>query len=147
MAPDPNDVVFKASPGSYASELHERFASPLYAFAFVLVVLAFMGQARTTRTSRLQSVIGAFGVAVLSRIGGITCANMVAVRPAMAPLLYAVPAVTALLAAFVIQWHVYPRRPSRLARALASLFEAARNSLAAARWRLLPARAATRARG
>lgn len=146
LDPDPKDVVFKASPGSFASELHERFASPLYAFAFVLIVLAFMGQARTTRTSRLQSVISAFGAAVLARILGITCANMVAVRPAMAPLLYAVPAGTALLAAIAIQWQVYPRQPSRLSRALASLLESARRSLAVAWWRLLPTRAATRAR-
>ncbi len=146
LDPDPKDVVFKASPGSFASELHERFASPLYAFAFVLIVLAFMGQARTTRTSRLQSVISAFGAAVLARIVGITCANMVAVRPAMAPLLYAVPAGTALLAAIAIQWQVYPRQPSRLSRALANLLESARRSLAVAWWRLLPTRAATRAR-
>jgi lipopolysaccharide export system permease protein len=77
LAPDPNDIMYKTNPGSYASELHERFASPLYAFTFVLVVLAFMGQARTTRTSRLQAVIGAFAVAVLSRIVGITFAFFV----------------------------------------------------------------------
>ncbi len=140
--PIPKDPVYKANPGSYASELHERFASPLYAFAFVLVVLAFMGQARTTRTSRLQSVISAFGVAVLARVLGISCANLVAVRPAMAPLLYAVPAGTALLAAIAIQWQVYPRRRSRLARALSGLLEAAGRSAAAVWWRLAPARAA-----
>ena len=66
LSPDPNDPVYKANPGSFASELHERFASPLYAFAFVLVVLAFMGQAQTTRTSRMQAVIAAFAVAVLA---------------------------------------------------------------------------------
>jgi lipopolysaccharide export system permease protein len=108
----------------------------------VLVVLAFMGQARTTRTSRLQSVISAFGVAVLARVLGISCANLVAVRPAMAPLLYAVPAGTALLAAIAVQWQVYPRRRSRLARALSGLLEAAARSVAAAWWRLAPARAA-----
>lgn len=143
---DPNDTVYKVAPGSFASELHERVASPLYAFAFVLVVLAFMGQARTTRTSRLQSVIGAFGVAVLARVLGISCANMVAVRPAMAPLLYAVPAGTALLAAIAIQWQVYPRRRSRLAIALSRTFEIAGKGVAAAWWRLVPARVAARAR-
>ena len=60
----PNDPVYKASPGSFTSELHERLASPLYAFAFVLMVLAFMGQAQTTRTNRMQAVIAAFAVAV-----------------------------------------------------------------------------------
>ena len=99
MTPDANDPIYKMNPGSYAAELHERFASPLYAFAFVLLVFAFMGQAQTTRTSRMQAVIAAFAVAVLSRILGITCANVVVVRPAAAPLLYAVPAAAAVLAA------------------------------------------------
>ena len=123
ITPDPNDPIYKMNPGSYAAELHERFASPLYAFAFVLLVVAFMGQAQTTRTSRMQAVIAAFAVAVLSRILGITCANMVVVRPAAAPLLYAVPAVAALLAAVAIQWHMYPRRPSRVARAAQGFLE------------------------
>jgi lipopolysaccharide export system permease protein len=147
LAPDPNDPVYKAGPGSFASELHERFASPLYTLAFVLVVLAFMGQARTTRTSRLQSAISAFAAAVLSRVLGISCANMVAVRPAMAPLLYAVPIATGLLAAVAIQWQVYPRRQSRLTRALSGLLERAGQGLAAGWSRLAAGRPAARARG
>ena len=60
---------------------------PLYAFAFVLVVLAFMGQAQTTRTSRLQAVISAFAVAVACRMLGIGCANLVAAAGHGAPAL------------------------------------------------------------
>jgi lipopolysaccharide export system permease protein len=131
VTPDRNDPIYKTNPGSYAAELHERLASPLYAFAFVLLVVAFMGQAQTTRTSRTQAVIAAFAVAVLSRILGITCANVVVVRPAAAPLLYAVPAAAALLAAVTIQWHMYPRRPSRVARAARGLLESMGAGLAA----------------
>jgi lipopolysaccharide export system permease protein len=131
ITPDRNDPIYKMNPGSYSSELHERFASPLYAFAFVLLVVAFMGQAQTTRTSRMQAVIAAFAVAVLSRVLGITCANMVVVRPAAAPLLYAVPAAAALLAAVAIHWHMYPRRPSRVARATRALLESMGAGLAA----------------
>ena len=123
ITPDPNDPIYKMNPGSYAADLHERFASPLYAFAFVLLVVAFMGQAQTTRTSRMQAVIAAFAVAVLSRILGITCANVVVVRPTAAPLLYAVPAVAALLAGVAIQWHMYPRQPSRVVRAARAFLE------------------------
>ena len=65
--------------------------APLYAFAFVLLVLAFMGQAQTTRTSRMQAVVAAFAVAIVCRILGIAAANAVVMRPAAAPLLYAVP--------------------------------------------------------
>jgi lipopolysaccharide export system permease protein len=117
--PDPNDPIYKTNPGSYRSELHDRFSGPLYAFTFVLVVVAFMGQAQTTRTSRMQALVAAFAVAVLCRILGISCANMAVVRPAMAPLLYAVPVGAAVLASIAIQWHLYPRQPSRIVRAVA----------------------------
>jgi lipopolysaccharide export system permease protein len=141
LKPDPNEPVFKMSPGSYASELHERFASPLYAFAFVLLVLAFMGQAQTTRTSRTQAVIFAFAVAVFYRVVGITAANYVVVRPAAVPLLYAAPACAAVSAAIMTQWRLYPRRRSRLSRAFIALAERARD-VAVALW---PRRASVQA--
>jgi len=123
LNPNPDDPVFKTSPGSYASELHERLASPLYALAFVLVVLAFMGQAQTTRTSRTFAVIGAFAVAVVFRVVGITLSNHAVVHPSAVPLLYASPACAALCGVIITQWRLYPRRRSRLARTLIALFE------------------------
>src|SRR5262245_36593677 len=45
----PDDPLGKQNPGRVASDLHERFSSPLYAFAFVFIVLAFAGSAPTTR--------------------------------------------------------------------------------------------------
>ncbi len=116
LSPDPDDPVFKQNPGSLTSELHERFASPLYAFAFVLLVMASMGQAQTTRQSRMQGVIGAFTVAIVCRILGIGATNMAVVRPSLSGLLYIVPVGAAVLAAISVQWHLYPRPPSRLAR-------------------------------
>jgi len=133
IAPADNDQIYKMNPGSYTAELHERFASPLYAFAFVLLVVAFMGQAQTTRTSRMQAVVAAFAVAVVSRIAGITCANMLILRPAAAPLLYVVPAAAALLAAAAIHWHMYPRPASRVARAGGYLLERVGDGMTALR--------------
>jgi len=121
LRPDPNDAVYKVSPGSYTSELHERLASPLYTFAFVLLVLAFMGQAQTTRTSRTIGVLCAFVVAVLYRVVGITLDNYVVVRPAAMPLLYAAPACAVLSAVIMTQWRLSPRRRSRLVRAFMAL--------------------------
>ena len=120
--PDPNDPVYKTSPGSFAAELNERLASPLYTFAFVLLVLAFMGQAQTTRTSRTLGVVCAFVVAVLCRVAGISVNNYVLARPASAPLLYAVPACAALAALIMTQRRLYPRRRSRLGGALLGLW-------------------------
>jgi lipopolysaccharide export system permease protein len=123
LSPSPNDPVYKTSPGSYASELHERLASPLYTWAFVLVVLAFMGQARTTRTSRTLAVLCAFVVAVFFRVIGIMLSNYAVVRPEAVPLLYAAPACAALSGAIMTQWQLYPRRGSRLARTFIAVLE------------------------
>lgn len=131
LQPDPNDVVFKTNPGSFTSELHDRLASPLYTFAFVLMVLAFMGQAQTTRTSRTQAVILAFAIGVFYRVVGIMVANYVVVRPKMALLLYVPPAIAALTAAMMVQWRLYPHRRSRLALAVIPLTNRAVSSIAA----------------
>ena len=147
LKPDSNEPVFKTSPGSYASELHERFASPLYTFAFVLMVLAFMGQAQTTRTSRTQAVVCAFAFAAFYRVVGITAANCVVVHPAAVPLLYAVPACAAVSAAIMIQWRLYPRRRSRLTRALVALAERTSDVAAALSPRRASAQAHSRTAG
>ncbi len=121
LRPDPNDPVYKQSPGSFKSELHDRLAAPLYAFTFVLLVLAFMGQAQTTRQSRMQAVIAAFTVAMVCRILGIAAVNATVVRPSAAVMIYVVPVAAGVVAAAVTQWHLYPRPPTRAARMMAAL--------------------------
>jgi len=145
--PDTNDPVFKASPGSFQSELHDRLASPLYAFSFVLLVLAFMGQAQTTRQSRMQAVIAAFTVAIACRILGIAAANSAVIRPSVSFMLYVVPLAAGVLAAATTQWHMYPRPPSRVARTVAALLAHIQTSLAALGSRLVPAGASRRTGG
>jgi len=119
--PDPEDALYKQSPARFASELHDRMASPLYAFAFVLLVVAALGHAQTTRQNRNQAAVIAFALAIGCRIGGIVAANAAAVNLRAVPLLYGVPTATVLLALVAIHWHAHPRRPSRLAQLLARL--------------------------
>jgi lipopolysaccharide export system permease protein len=116
--PDPNDALYRQAPGRFASELHDRLSSPLYAFTFVLLVVAALGHAQTTRQNRNQAAVGAFALAVACRIGGIVTTNAAAVRTSAIPLLYAVPLLSALAAAITVQWHAYPHRPSRVGAAL-----------------------------
>jgi lipopolysaccharide export system permease protein len=117
--PDPDDPLYRQAPGRFASELHDRLSSPLYAFAFVMLVVACLGHARTTRQNRNQAAVVAFVLAVGCRLGGIVATNAAAVRTSAIPMLYAVPLAAALLAALATQWHAYPHRPSRWAGALA----------------------------
>ena len=119
--PDPNDQVQKAGPGRFTSELHERFSSPLYAIAFVVLVVAFLGGAQTTRQNRMQAAIAAFSVAIVCRILGIAAANAAAVRPSGAYLLYVVPAGAAMFGLIRTYVRATPRPPSRLDLAVAAI--------------------------
>ena len=112
--PDPEDALYKQAPERFVAELHDRLSSPLYAFAFVLLVMASLGHARTTRQNRNQAAVTAFALAVGCRIAGIVTTNAAAVRTSAIPLMYVVPLATGLLAVLVTQWHAYPHRPSRL---------------------------------
>jgi lipopolysaccharide export system permease protein len=118
LRPDKNDPQYKANPARFTSELHERLSNPLYAFAFVLIVVACMGQAQTTRSNRMQAIVTAFGVAVGIRILGIAAANAAAVRTSATYLLYLVPFAAAFGSMLLITWRIRPRRQTRLARAL-----------------------------
>lgn len=105
----PDDPIRRVSPARIASDLHERFASPLYAFAFVLIVLAFVGSAQSTRQSRLQSLIAAFGVGLLCRMLGIAANNAVSINQHLTFLLYVIPVGAGLLAAIATQRGSVPR--------------------------------------
>jgi lipopolysaccharide export system permease protein len=118
LNPDKEDPQFKASPQRFTSELHDRLSNPLYAFAFVMIVVAFVGHAQTTRSNRMQAIVTAFGVAVGFRILGITATNAAAVRPSATYLLYAVPIAAVLISMMLIAWRIKPRRQSRFARAM-----------------------------
>jgi lipopolysaccharide export system permease protein len=127
LQPDPDEQT----QGRLISELHDRFSNPFYAPAFVLLVLAFMGQAQTTRQNRMQAVVATFTIATGCRILGIGAANAAVIRPSASPLLYAVPVGAGCIAALATQWHLYPRKASKLERSFGAMMERAQLKLAA----------------
>src|SRR5215470_15477608 len=56
MWPDEEDPMYKQVPGQFRAELHDRFMSPIYPFAFAALTFAFLGAPRTTRQSRNFSI-------------------------------------------------------------------------------------------
>ncbi len=102
VAPGDKSQAYKRAPGQFRSELHERFANPLYPLAFVMIALAAAGQARSTRQNKLQPVVWGFGLATGSRIAGMAANNLVTLNAAATPLLYAIPilVILAVLASF-----------------------------------------------
>jgi lipopolysaccharide export system permease protein len=99
----PTDATFKRNPGYFRAELHERFANPLYPLAFVLLALAFAGQAQSTRTNRNQLLVMGFTLGLGSRLGGLAANNLVVLRESAVPVLYAIP-LGAMLIALLVMW-------------------------------------------
>lgn len=112
----PEETKNRNLPGQVRAELHERFSSALYPFAFLMIVVAFCGQARTTRQSRGQNVAFAFLAAACLRVVGLSVTNVVVVSPRFVPVLYALPIGATVLATLQVWRNMHPRPPSALAR-------------------------------
>ncbi len=127
----PDDPLRKHNPGRAASDLHERFSSPLYAFAFVFIVLAFAGSVQSTRQNRARSLIAAFAAGATCRMLGIAANNAVAIRPSSAWLMYAIPIGTAVIAAIATHRQIVPRPQSKLQARVGAFFEGLRQQVRA----------------
>ncbi len=89
--PDPNEPSYQRNRGHFRAELHERFASLLYPFMFVLIIVAFVGQAQSTRQNRFAATASGFFVAAGFRLGGLAANNIVVLSASATPLIYMVP--------------------------------------------------------
>jgi lipopolysaccharide export system permease protein len=70
MWPPATDAVYIAQAGEYRAELHDRFATPLYPLAFVILAYAFLGPPQTTRQSRTLALFALVGVVSVLRLIG-----------------------------------------------------------------------------
>src|SRR3954449_5093711 len=85
LSPAPDDPVFQKLSGQFRAELHDRFLSPLYPFAFAALTFAFLGAPRTTRQSRNFSMSSAILAVFGLRMAGFACSVM-AVKSPLAPI-------------------------------------------------------------
>jgi len=107
--PDENDTYYQAHKGHFRAEFHERFANPLYPLAFVLIALATVGQAQSTRQNRNERMIMGFVAAVGCRLGGLAVNNLVVLRAEYVPLLYVLPLLAIVLSIIAIRYNAVPR--------------------------------------
>jgi lipopolysaccharide export system permease protein len=119
-----SDVRFA---GRVRSELHDRFATPLYVLGFALIAFAFLGRARTTRQSRTEAVAFAIGTIVLVRILGFAASGF-AQRDAWAiALIYLIPILTIIVGGYAAlrsgssRGGTVLRMPARMPNALARI--------------------------
>lgn len=106
---DESDRLYQVQKGQFRAELHERFANPLYPLAFVLIALATVGQAQSTRQNRNENMIMGFVAAVGCRLAGLAVNNLVALNAAYVPLLYAIPLAAIVLSLLAIVRNASPR--------------------------------------
>ena len=89
MWPDEEDPMYKQVPGQFRAELHDRFMSPIYPFAFAALTFAFLGAPRTTRQSRNFSIGGSILAVFGLRMIGFACSVMTVKTPMAAAVQYA----------------------------------------------------------
>jgi lipopolysaccharide export system permease protein len=89
MWPDEEDPMYKQVPGQFRAELHDRFMSPIYPFAFAALTFAFLGAPRTTRQSRNFSIGGSIIAVFGLRMIGFACSVMTVKTPMAAAVQYA----------------------------------------------------------
>jgi lipopolysaccharide export system permease protein len=86
LDPPADDPIYLQIPGQFRAELHDRFMSPIYPFAFAALTFAFLGTPRTTRQSRNFSIgcsiLAVFGL----RMAGFACSVMTVKSP-LAPII------------------------------------------------------------
>lgn len=139
--PPAGEELSKRQLGQIRAELHERLSSPLYPFAFALLALALVGQARTTRQSRVAGLVAAFVLATAARVAGLAGTNLVALRASAVPIVYLVPIATAVLAALYAHLGMQARGAPAW---LGTLREAAGGLLRRLPWRGVTERAGVR---
>ena len=146
VRPSADDTLAKSQPGLLRAELHERFSSPLYPFAFVMLTVAFIGQAQTTRQNRVQAIVAAFLLAAGCRLGGLAGTNFVALRPSSTWVVYAIPLGAMLLGTLMAHRGMRRRKQTVIGRKMTLVLASVQDTLQglASRFRRNPATGARR---
>ena len=112
--PNMADPAIARSYPKIRTELHERFATPLYCLVFAFLAISLLGHARTTRESRWGQILTAFGLSVALRVAGISAGNLVGISSWAVALVYAIPLGAIIIAAWVAHAKMAPKLRSRL---------------------------------
>ena len=127
LDPPEDDGYVAEHRDKFRIELHERFAQPLYPFAFVLVAFLFVGDPRSNRQSRLTSILSAALAVAVVRFLGYGATTLALGSPAATVAIYAVPVTAAAAALAVIasdrQVRFHERAGAALAAGLAGLMD------------------------
>lgn len=108
--PEKSSDYYQKFKGQFRSELHERLSNPLYPLAFVMIALAAIGQAQSTRENRGERLVIGFALAVGVRLIGFAANMLVTRSAAFVPLIYALPLGVMAASALSIRRSARPHR-------------------------------------
>ena len=117
--PDPDDAIYKNYPGRFSSEIHERFSEMLWPFAYVCMVLAFAGQARSNRQSFSTSITAAAISVIVARGMGFSAISSLKSDPSAIYTVYLLPIGCILFGA----WFIMTNRPASLPKGITDQIE------------------------
>jgi lipopolysaccharide export system permease protein len=118
MSPAENDPVYMQVPGQFRAELHDRFMSPIYPFAFAALTFAFLGAPRTTRQSRNFSIGGSILAVFGLRMAGFACSVMAVKWPLAVVAQYLMLAIAIGASLWIIIWGIVVEPPMALTDAI-----------------------------
>ena len=95
--PDPENPEFLRKPGDFRAELHRRLSGWLYAWAFCAVALHAAARPRSTRETSSSTMAFVLVTCLVVRGVGFALEDAASAAPAVIPLLYLLPAGTAVL--------------------------------------------------
>ncbi len=98
---DSKDAFAQLTAGRFRAELHDRFSSPLFPFACMMIGFAALGTARTTRQGRGKAMGAAIVTIVALRIAVFFISSLIVRSPWAVPLAYLVPLGVTLVAALI----------------------------------------------
>ena len=91
LTPDASDKDYQDNPGRFRQQIHERFSEMLWPFANVLMILAFSGQARSSRQSFSSSIATAVAILIVARGFGFSAVSSLKTDPSAILFTYGVP--------------------------------------------------------
>lgn len=110
--------------GVIRAELHERISTLFYPVLFVMIVAAFLAVPRTTRQGRIRAVISVVVLASAVRILGLVFLNLTSKHPAAVPLVYLLPIISIVIAAYTAHTRMAMRREARFGHGVATILSA-----------------------
>jgi lipopolysaccharide export system permease protein len=116
--PEPDDPIYQQLSGQFRAELHDRFMSPVYPFAFAALTFAFLGTPRTTRQSRNFSIGGSILAVFGLRMAGFACSVVTVKAPAAALLQYSMLVAAITIGLWMILGGVVVEPPAALIEAI-----------------------------